>query len=178
MTELQVKRGRGRPRVVPDLPDGDHFYDERWWRHRGKRRRALSVEDCARCGQPFLADSEAGTRHCSRTCAAMRDDTIGRRKKNNFGYVLVRMSPDDPLYSMAYAGKATKHWVLEHRLIVARSLGRPLRKDEVVHHINGKKDDNRLENLQLVMKESHSSGQALICRCCGSSDIERVGILA
>ncbi len=57
------------------------------------------------------------------------------------GYILIYM-PEHPFSSK-------KGYVLEHRLIVEKEINRYLTKDEVVHHINGIKNDNRLENLML-----------------------------
>jgi transposase-like protein len=85
-------------------------------------------------------------------------------RRDGYWYILVRA--DDPMHAMAN----TNSYVLEHRLVVARHLGRPLTRHETVHHINGDKNDNRLDNLQL-RHGNHGTGIVLQCRCCGSTDI-------
>ena len=49
----------------------------------------------------------------------------------------------------------------EHRILMAEYLGRPLETWEQVHHRNGKRDDNRIENLELLSSNIHSLVTAL-----------------
>lgn len=68
------------------------------------------------------------------------------RHKEAQGYWYVTAPPE--FGSMANA----RGRVMEHRLVMAQHLGRPLREWENVHHLNGDRGDNRIENLELWAK--------------------------
>jgi hypothetical protein len=71
----------------------------------------------------------------------------GGRILDRLGYIQIWM-PDHP-------NSKGGGYIHEHRLIMSNHLERPLEQQESVHHKNGIKDDNRLENLELMTKRVH-----------------------
>ena len=77
----------------------------------------------------------------------------GGRNKDAYGYILVKLQPNDPYYRMA--DKAG--YVKEHRLVVAKELGRCLEDWEIVHHIDSIRDHNEFSNLKLMGTQFHNT---------------------
>ena len=102
-----------------------------------------------------------------RSSGAAHGSWKGGRVRCTGGYWRIRLERTDPLYIMS----DRSGYVLEHRLVLARYLGRPLTANETVHHINGDGSDNRVENLQL-RQGKHGKGVAMQCLDCGSHNVE------
>lgn len=71
----------------------------------------------------------------------------GGRRHHACGYILVNM-PEHP-------NRHKNKMVFEHRLVMEKRIGRLLKREEIVHHLNGIKDDNREENLVIVTNKKH-----------------------
>lgn len=123
---------------------------------------------CELCGKErwvVIRKREPSRKHCHSCAARLR--CVNRRGANNptwkggksfkDGYILVWLDPDDFFYPMANK----RGYVLEHRLVMAKHLGRCLQNWEIVHHkgIRYKdiknKSDNLIDNLQLVSDDRH-----------------------
>ncbi len=145
----------------------------------GERRGKVLVT-CPNCGETrhiqrvninygLKKNTFTGLCHICRTRQmGKRYGKLNRREKNgkwkggrytdSSGYGSRTIQPDNPFFCMADSNNR----VLEHRLIVAIHLRRPLLSDEHVHHIDGNKTNNNIENLVLMSSAKHHQFERLL----------------
>lgn len=129
---------------------------------RTKHQKTLKREKAARFGKTHTQasrDKIARTRKIrgSGQKGPNHSQWRGGRMISGAGYVsvMIDMLPLDQQV-MARRMRPMESYILEHRLVMAMELRRPLLRSEVVHHKNGVKDDNRPENLAMVDWTNHS----------------------
>lgn len=113
---------------------------------------------CLVCNKKYKKTRKV-QRYCSIVCAnSIRKiylnipdclDRADRKIDKNIGYVRV--------YCPMHREANTRGYVYEHRVIAEEMLGRDLLPDEVVHHKNGIRWDNRPENLEVMDKYKHGA---------------------
>lgn len=107
--------------------------------------------ECIQCKNKFISNKYIAALVCSKRCLKLlKNDNVDEGYIENNGYRVI--------YRPGHPNAQRRGKILKHVFIMSEYLGRPLAKHESVHHKNGIRDDNRIENLELWSK-SQPAGQ-------------------
>jgi endogenous inhibitor of DNA gyrase (YacG/DUF329 family) len=165
--EMPSKPRRGD--TVPCAVCGREFYRQPAYIKQGRKycsrecnaigqTKVPVVKRCAHCGKEMrLRPSYGQMQYCSKRCEGDAKITRPTGRMHNSRPVVENFQGYLTIYEPTHPA-ANKHnkRVLEHRWVMEKQLGRYLQANEQVHHLNGDKQDNRPENLQLLSPQAHT----------------------
>lgn len=112
----------------------------------------MEDKECLGCGKMFKPYNKI-VKSCSKDCGYyIRKNGAEKRRKKESWY----KTKKGYIQGHVWIDENTKIFVKQHRYIMEKHLGRKLLTSEDVHHINGIKDDNRLENLEVIDHSEHT----------------------
>jgi hypothetical protein len=118
---------------------------------RARKARYHERQKVAKYG-PGAAGVDMRGRHGNHARGAANGKWAGGKLLTSHGYVALRVPVDHP-HAWGPPGLHDFRYAYEHVLVMVAHLGRPLRDNELVHHKNEDKTDNRLDNLELTVSE-------------------------
>lgn len=123
------------------------------WYHKDGSRPLQKLVYCEECGKAMWVPSNSG-RHICEDCQTAHRIAAANSTENRARATLSRRKTAER------NGSCTLYWKTgtkyEHRVVVEQALGRELMPEEVVHHIDGNKRNNSLENLVVMTRAQHT----------------------
>lgn len=144
--ELSEKYGVSAGKMYYALRDSGCEFSRKWRKPMSAERRA----EMSRTHKGRKLSEEQRRKIGERnSCNYNGLNGYGHTKRHNRGYVLA--------YAPKHPNAHADGYVMLHTILVERVIGRYLNREEVVHHVNHVRDDNRIENLLLMDKHEHMS---------------------